>query len=90
MGLEKKKRRSGDEDLDRASEPRTLFCLKVSEAKLRALVGDEELSVQGENHGLVLHVDHATDHVALFPRVSEVAASCVHAPALREGKQDCC
>lgn len=64
----------------------TVFCLKVSEAKLRALVGDQEFSVQGKNHGFVLHIDHATDYVTLFPRMSKVAAACMHTSALGKGK----
>ena len=64
----------------------TIPCLKVSEAELRALVGDQELSIQGENHGFVLHIDHATDHIALFPWMSKVAAPCMHTSTLKQKK----
>ena len=64
--------------------PLTVLRLEVAEAELRALAGDEQLSVEGEDHGLVLHVDHAAHHVALAPRAAEVAAAHVHAPALGE------
>lgn len=60
----------------------TVLCLKVGKTKLRALVGDQELSVQGENHGFVLHVDHAANHVSLFPRMSKVAAACMQTSTL--------
>lgn len=65
----------------------TVLCLKVSEAKLGALAGDQQLSVQGENHRFVLHVDHATDHVALFPRMSKVAAASVHTSTLQRKRE---
>ncbi len=68
----------------------TVLCLKVSEAKLRALVSDQELPVQGENHGFILHVDHATDHVARFPRKSKVAAACMHASTLKKKDKAFC
>lgn len=62
--------------------PLTILCLKVSEAKLRPLVGDQKLSIQGENHGFVLHVDHATNHIAAFPRLPKVTAACMQASTL--------
>lgn len=64
----------------------TILSLKVSKAKLRALVGNQELSIQGENHGFILHVDHATDHVALFPGVAKIPAPCVHTSTLGESR----
>lgn len=66
----------------------TILCLKVSEAKLGSFTGDQEFSVEGENHGFVLHVDHATNHVALFPRLSKVAAACMHTPSLEKKKHN--
>lgn len=46
----------------------TIFSFKVSKAELRALVGDYDLSIQGEYHGFVLHVDHAAHHISFSPR----------------------
>ncbi len=68
-------------------KPFTVLCLKVSEAELRALVGDQKLSIQGENDRFVLHVDHATDHIALLPRMSKVTAACMHTPTLKKNNR---
>lgn len=46
----------------------TIFSFKVSKAELRSLVGDYDLSIQGEYHGFVLHVDHAAHHISFIPR----------------------
>lgn len=45
----------------------TVLRLEVGKAELRALVGDEDLSVEGEDHRLVLHVDHTAHHVPRVP-----------------------
>lgn len=65
-------------------EALTILCLKVSEAKLGSFIGDQQFSVKGENHRFVLHVDHAANHVALFPRMSKVAAACMHTSSLEK------
>lgn len=45
----------------------TILSFKVSEAEFGALGGDEDLSIEGEDHGLVLHVDHTAHHVPSVP-----------------------
>lgn len=62
----------------------TILGLKVSEAELRAFACDQKFSIQGENHGLVLHVDHTPDHVPFLPWMSKVAAASVHPSALHD------
>lgn len=73
--------------LSRDYDVLTILCLKVCEAKLRSLVGDEKLSIHCENYGFVLHVDHATNDVSLFPGMSKVAAPCMHSLTLRNKKK---
>ena len=61
----------------------TVLCLKVSKAQLRAIVGDENFSIQSEDHGLVLHIDHTPDHITLAPAATKDTTSPVHTSTLR-------
>ena len=60
----------------------TILRFKVGEAEFRALGGDEDFSIQGEDHGLVLHVDHAADHVSSMPAPPKQMSAHVQTMAL--------
>lgn len=60
----------------------TVLGIEVGEAEFGTFGGDEDLSVQGENHGLILHVDHASHHVPSMPAAPEQAASRVQTVTL--------
>lgn len=60
----------------------TILSFKVCEAEFRALGGDQDLPVQSEDHGLVLHVDHAAHHVPSMPTAPKQPAAHVQAVAL--------
>lgn len=60
----------------------TVLGIEVGEAELGTFGGDEDLSVQGENHGLVLHVDHASHHVPRVPAAPEQTAARVQTVTL--------
>lgn len=60
----------------------TVLGIEVGETKLGTFGGDEDLSVQGENHGLVLHVDHASHNVPCMPAASEQTAARVQTVTL--------
>lgn len=62
----------------------TIFSLKVSEAELRALVGDDYLSIESKDHGLIFHVNHASHHVALVPCSPKEVAAHVYPSALQD------
>lgn len=65
----------------------TILGLKVGEAELGAGAGDEDFSIQGEDHGLVLHVDHTAHHVSRVPAAAKQAAAHVQTLALGFQKQ---
>lgn len=60
----------------------TILSFKVSEAEFRSLGGDEDLSIKGEDHGLVLHVDHTAHHIPSMPAPPEQAAAHVQTVTL--------
>lgn len=66
----------------------TVLSVKVGEAQLRALGGDEDLSIEGEDHGLVLHVDHAAHHVPGVPAAAKQAAAHVQTVTLHAPQQE--
>lgn len=55
----------------------TVINVKVSETQLRALVGDQDFSIQGEDHGFVLQVDHTAHNVPRVPAAAEETAAHV-------------
>lgn len=62
----------------------TIFSLEVSEAKLRALVGDKDLSIESKDHGLILHVNHASHHVTLGPSSPKEVTAHVYPSTLQD------
>ena len=61
----------------------TVLRLEVGKAELGALVCDQDLSIEGEDHGLVLHVAHAAHHVARVPTPAEETAAHVQPVTLK-------
>lgn len=62
----------------------TIVSVKVSEAELRALVGDKDLSIESKDHGLILHVNHASHHVTLAPCSPKEVAAHVYPSTLQD------
>lgn len=66
----------------------TILRFKVGEAKFRAFGGDKYLSVEGEDHGFVLHVDHTANHIATVPGAPEQTAAQIQTVALCTCQED--
>lgn len=60
----------------------TVLSFEVSEAEFGAFGGDEDLAIKGEDHGLVLHVDHTAHHVPSMPATPEQTAAHVQTVTL--------
>jgi len=60
----------------------TILSFKVSEAEFRALGCNQDLSIKSEDHGLVLHVDHAAHYIPSMPAAPKQSAAHVETVAL--------
>lgn len=60
----------------------TITDVEVGETKFRALVSDEDFSVEREDHGFVLHVDHTTHNVTRVPTATEEPTARVESMTL--------
>lgn len=60
----------------------TILNLVISEGEFRALVGDQQLPIQCEDHRSIIQVNHTANHIPWLPCTSKIPAALMPPLAL--------